>query len=150
MHGCFGASKNAVVVLDLPVQDKCQANDNCRKNDIGHHALIPKCRYICQHKRYSHNECSCADRFPVFRNVLLLHFSPVVGMYRTDIPPYIYDTEDGYTYPQNQQHHIFHSNLHSAAFQLAAQIVMKVFQLSTLCCKIVCKKLHYKAREEEL
>ena len=46
----FGASKNAVVVLDLPVQDKCQANDNCRKNDIGHHALIPKCRYICQHK----------------------------------------------------------------------------------------------------
>ena len=34
--------------------------------------------------------------------------------------------------------------------RLAAQIVMKVFQLSTLCCKIVCEKLHYKAREEEL
>ena len=30
--------------------------------------------------------------------------------------------------------------------RLAAQIVMKVYQLSTLCCKIVCKKLHYKAR----
>ena len=44
----------------------------------------------------------------------------------------------------------FHINLHSAAFQLAAQIVMKVFQLSTLCCKIVYEKLHYKAREEEL
>lgn len=43
-----------------------------------------------------------------------------------------------------------HINLHSAAFQLAAQIVMKVFQLSTLCCKIVCEKLNYKAREEEL
>ena len=40
----------------------------------------------------------------------------------------------------------YHKNLHSAAFQLAAQIVMKVFQPSTLCGKIVCKKLHYKAR----
>ena len=39
-----------------------------------------------------------------------------------------------------------HNNLHSAAFQLAAQIVMKVFQPSTLCGKIVCKKLYYKAR----
>lgn len=69
----------------------------------------------------SHNECSCADRFPVFRNVLLLHFSPVVGMYRTDIPPYIYDTEDGYTYPQNQQHHIFHSTSCLQAFFKAMQ-----------------------------
>ena len=41
---------------------------------------------------------------------------------------------------------VFHNNLHSAAFQLAAQIVMKVFQPSTLCGKIVCKKLYYKAR----
>jgi hypothetical protein len=32
----------------------------------------------------------------------------------------------------------------------AAQIVMKVFHSSTLCFKIVCKKLYYKAREEEL
>ena len=37
-------------------------------------------------------------------------------------------------------------NFSSAAFQLAAQIVMKVFQPSTLCGKIVCKKLYYKAR----
>ena len=41
---------------------------------------------------------------------------------------------------------IIYNNLHSAAFQLAAQIVMKVFQPSTLCGKIVCKKLYYKAR----
>lgn len=63
----FGASKNAVVVLDLPVQDKCQANDNCRNNDIGHHALIPKCRYICQHKRYSHihTVVNCHGRLPL-------------------------------------------------------------------------------------
>lgn len=42
----------------------------------------------------------------------------------------------------------FHRNLHSAAFQLAAQIVMKVFQLFCRYSKIVCKKLYYKAQEE--
>ena len=44
---------------------------------------------------------------------------------------------------------LLHSNLHSAAFQLAAQIVMKVFQFSTLMVESFVKKLHYKAREGE-
>jgi len=41
-----------------------------------------------------------------------------------------------------------HTNLHSAA-KSAAQIVMKVFQFSTLLIKYFLKKLHYKARGGE-
>ena len=41
-----------------------------------------------------------------------------------------------------------HKNLHSAA-KSAAQIVMKVFQFSTVLIKYFLKKLHYKAREGE-
>lgn len=43
---------------------------------------------------------------------------------------------------------VFHTNLHSAA-KSAAQIVMKVFQFSTLLIKYFLKKLHYKARGGE-
>lgn len=38
--------KDAVIVFDLPIQDKCQTNDHCRENDIIYGRFVPKCDEI--------------------------------------------------------------------------------------------------------
>ena len=104
-------SEYAVIVLDLPIENKRQANSYRRKDDIIYRRLIPECDEVRQDQGRPHNDRSRPHRLTVFGDVLFFHFPAVIGMYGADIPFDIQDAEHRQKYTQNQKQYIIHSGL---------------------------------------
>ena len=104
-------SEYAVIVLDLPIENKRQANSYRRKDDVIYCRLIPECNEVRQDQGRPHNDRSRPHRLAVFGDVLLFHFPAVVGVYGADIPLYIHDTENRQEYAQDQKQYVVHNGL---------------------------------------
>ena len=98
----IGFSKNeleySLIVLELCIQDKAQADDERRNNNEIHCLFAPESCDKCRYQRYTDDKRTCADGSPILRYIFFLDLSSVVGMYCADISSHIHDSNNGDEY----------------------------------------------------
>ena len=84
----------SLIVLELCIQDKAQADDERRNNNERHCLFAPESCDKCRYQRYTDDKRTCADGSPILRYIFFLDLSSVVGMYCADISHYVHDSND--------------------------------------------------------
>ena len=84
----------SLIVLELCIQDKAQADDERRNNNERHCLFTPESCDKCRYQRYTDDKRTCADGSPVLRYIFFLDLSSVVGMYCANISHYVHDSKE--------------------------------------------------------
>ena len=88
------ALEYSLIVLELCIQDKAQADDERRNNNERYCLFTPESCDKCRYQRYTDDKRTCDDGSPILRYIFFLDLSSVVGMYCADISHYVHDSND--------------------------------------------------------